>query len=38
MIDHLGHKNKTIMMGPGVDRLGHYCSMGRRVESLVVVA
>jgi len=38
MIDHLGHKNNTIIMGPGVYRFGHYWRMGLPLEILVVVA
>ena len=37
MIDHLGHKNNTIIMGPGGYRFGHYWRMGLPLEILVVV-
>jgi di/tricarboxylate transporter len=36
MIDHLGHKNNTIIMGPGGYRFGHYWRMGLPLEILVV--
>ena len=37
MIDHLGHKNNTIIMGPGGYRFGDYWRMGLPLEILVVV-
>ncbi len=38
MIDHLGHKDNTIIIGPGGYRFGHYWRMGLPLEILVVVA
>ena len=38
MIDHLGHKNNTIIMGPSGYRFGDYWRMGLPLEILVVVA